>query len=179
MPNYKQALPTLATLRRIIQALLPVALLTCGLTLSTPANAVPLTNPTSNIAPVPNFLSEPHNPCVIHDDWPASNESLACDSYVLEAINNARSQLRVHALTLPTNFYSDTTPEQLFVILDLERTAIGRPAYLGLNASLSTEAAQRRHLNTDPAVVSSSKYPRPPTLRVPSLVAPGPPALTS
>ena len=147
-------------LGRSVRVLLPLSLSIFGLTLSSPASAVISINPAHNIAPVPNFLSSAgHNPCITNNNWPASNESLACDSYVLQAINNARAQLREHALTLPTNFYSDSTPEQLFVILDLERTAASHPAYLGLNASLSAEAAKAAAAKADPAVLPSSRYP--------------------
>jgi hypothetical protein len=55
-------------------------------------------------------------------------------------------------MVLPSNWYSLTPVEQLFVVANLERTARGMPAYLGLNAALSADAQQAAQTNSDPSV---------------------------
>jgi len=56
-------------------------------------------------------------------------------------------------LSLPTNWYRLSTAQQLFVILNLERTSLGFAPYLGLNAALTVEAqraaTQRRDAGED------------------------------
>lgn len=119
-------------------------------------------NPPANIAPSPNFLvSGPcsgspgaytcPNPCVTPQlSYPVLDNTGACSAYVLEAINNARATLGLDPLTLPTNWLALTTEEQLFVIVNLERTSLGYPPYLGLNAALSSEAQIAAANFTDP-----------------------------
>ena len=121
-------------------------------------------NPSANIAPSPNYLTSGTctqtatgwscaNPCISPSlAWPAVDNTPACTAYVLAAINNARSQEGVAAMVLPTNWYQLTTGEQLFVVLNLERTARGLPPYLGINAALSAEAQRAARLETDPSV---------------------------
>jgi hypothetical protein len=55
----------------------------------------------------------------------------ACNAFVERAINRARSTEDLAPVTLPTNWYSLTVPEQLFVLADLERTARGLPRISG------------------------------------------------
>ena len=55
-------------------------------------------------------------------------------------------------MVLPSNWYSLTTPEQLFVVANLERTARGLPPYLGINAALSAEAQRAAAAYGDPSL---------------------------
>jgi hypothetical protein len=57
-------------------------------------------------------------------------------------------------MVLPSNWYALTTPEQLFVVANLERTARGLPPYLGINAALSANAQRAAQSNADPSVAS-------------------------
>lgn len=86
--------------------------------------------------------------------WPVNDNDPACTNYLLESINNARSVEGLTAMVLPSNWYSLTTPQQLFVVANLERTARGFPAYVGLNAVLSAQAAIAARQNNDPQIAS-------------------------
>lgn len=57
-------------------------------------------------------------------------------------------------MVLPSNWFSLTTPEQLFVVADLERTARGLPPYLGINAALSANAQRAAGANSDPSIAA-------------------------
>ena len=57
-------------------------------------------------------------------------------------------------MVLPTNWFSLSDPEQLFVLADLERTARGLPPYLGLNAHLTAEAQLAASDDTDPSLAT-------------------------
>jgi hypothetical protein len=126
-------------------------------------------NPAANIAPNPNFLQTGHcnfangvwgcdNPCVAGSatalSWPGFTNGAACTNYVLQAINNARAAEGVRPMVLPTNWYSLTTGEQLFVVADLERTARGLPAYVGINSALTADAQHAAATNNDPSVAA-------------------------
>lgn len=127
------------------------------------------TNPAANIAPNPNFLSSGQctgsagaytcvNPCVTPSlTWPVLSTAMACTSYVLAAINNARTREGVAPMVLPANFASLTTAQQLLVVTNLERIARGYPPYLGLNANLNHEAMVAALRNDDPYLASGFK----------------------
>jgi hypothetical protein len=138
---------------------------------SPPATRVPqsIPNPAANIAPNPNFLQTGHctfangvwgcdNPCVVGSatalSWPGFTNGAACTNYVLQAINNARADEGVRPMVLPNNWYSLTTAEQLFVVADLERTARGLPAYVGINSALSANAQHAAATDNDPSVAA-------------------------
>jgi hypothetical protein len=53
-------------------------------------------------------------------------------------------------MALPSNWSRLTAPEQVFVLLDLERTGRGLPPFLGLNAALSKTAQRAAKLSEDP-----------------------------
>jgi len=131
-----------------------------------PASPSSIPNPVANIAPNPNFLQTGHctfanglwgcdNPCVTGSatalSWPGFTNGAACTNYVLEAINNARAAEGVRAMVLPSNWYSLTTAQQLFVVADLERTARGLPAYVGINSALTANAQHAAATNNDPS----------------------------
>ena len=123
-------------------------------------------NPSGNIAPSPNFLSSGsctkasgtwvcEDPCVTSSlTWPTFTNAPACTNYVLAAINNARTVEGLGPMTLPSNWYSLTTGQQLFVVTNLERTARGLPPYLGINAALSAEAQHAAATNNDPGIAA-------------------------
>ncbi len=128
-------------------------------------------NPSANIAPQPNFLSSGgcsgssgsyscENPCVSPAlTWPAYSGTPACTNYVLASYNHARSVLGLEPLVLPTNWYHLTIPEQLFVVLNLERQANHLPPYLGLNAALDSAALTAARRNADPSAVMAPAFP--------------------
>ena len=69
-----------------------------------------------NIATVPDQLSSSPSPC----NFCHHNNDFACTNYVLEALNHARAIEGVPATTRPANWHTLTTPEQLFVLADLD-----------------------------------------------------------
>ena len=102
-----------------------------------------------NISPVPNFDNPVGNPCSTQP----TNQSGACDSYLLAAINRARRVEGVSTpMVLPSNWGRLSVTEQLFVLADLERVGRGLPPYLGLNRALSANAADAAAHDADPTV---------------------------
>ena len=57
-------------------------------------------------------------------------------------------------MVLPTNWYTLTPQQQLFVVADLERTARGLPPYLGINSALSANSQRAAATNGDPSVAA-------------------------
>ena len=126
------------------------------------ARGLPLVPP-GNIAPVPDFLSSGPcttgpsgttcaNPCLGATlAFSPEVRSAACDDYVLSAIDAARTHLGEGPLRLPANWARLSVPEQLFTVLDLERTALGYPPYLGLNAALDRAALAAARRGSDPS----------------------------
>jgi hypothetical protein len=139
---------------------------------TTPVGAtgtLPPDNPAFNLAPTPNFLSSGachasssatpcSNPCVRMTGprqsqriaFPSFSGTPSCTQFVLRALNVARASEDLPAIVLPTNWYRLKPQEQLFVIVDLERTARGLPPYLGLNRRLHAEAQSSAVNLSDP-----------------------------
>jgi hypothetical protein len=150
---------------RGLSALLLVCLLV-GFT-GTPVTAVgllPLNNPKANFTPHPDFLTTVQctsapggwscaNPCASSQtaSLPVYTNSPTCTSYLLQIINAARKREHVQPMVLPTNWYSLSAGEQLFVLADLERTARGLPPYLGINKVLDRAAQNAAQRRTDPS----------------------------
>jgi hypothetical protein len=131
--------------------------------------ALTISNPAANIAPNPDFLQTGpcadtsgtwscDNPCVVGTasglSWPGFTSATACTTYVLSAINNARAIEGIRSMVLPSNWSSLTTQEQLFVVANLERTARGLPAYVGINSALSADAQHSAQTNSDPSIAA-------------------------
>lgn len=133
---------------------------------ATSAPAYTLSNPSQNIPSSPNILDGGSctgtpgaysctNPCITPTlTWPVFSGTPGCTQYALGAINNARAAIGEPALALPSNWYTLTIPEQLFVIADMERVGDGYPAYVGINANLTTEAQRAASANADPGLAS-------------------------
>ena len=144
---------------------------------ATPVGAtgnLPPSNPTANVAPSPNFNSSGlchntaaatpcANPCVRlvgassnrHPVFPAFSGTPTCTSFVLRALNVARTDEGLPAIVLPTNWFTLKPQEQLFVIVDLERTDRGLPPYLGLNRQLHATAQSAAAHEADPSYASN------------------------
>jgi hypothetical protein len=101
------------------------------------------TAPTSNIAPVPDFV----------DDCGAVSVSVACLNEALAAVDNARSDEGLPAITFSVpGFLALPANEQLFVITNLERTSRGLAPMLALTAQLNAVAAGGATADNDPAL---------------------------
>lgn len=131
----------------------------------------PLFNPTSNILPVPDFLSSGAaviangvatytNPCLSPGSltWPVVEHTTACDQYVLSAINTARARLHEPAMVLPSNWSRLSEIEQLFVAVNLERLGLGYPAYVGLSLTLNGAAQFAAARGNDPNLVDNAQF---------------------
>jgi hypothetical protein len=138
----------------------------------TPVGAIgtlPPDNPSTNLAPSPNFLSSGTcqasaiptpctNPCVrlvgppldLRAVFPSFTRAPSCTQFVLRALNVARAEENLPSIVLPTNWSHLSTQEQIFVIVDLERTARGLPPYLGLNRRLHASAQSAAVRGVDP-----------------------------
>ena len=153
--------------RSIFRVVISVVAIGTGVLATSAAFASSLSgpfNPSSNVTPSPNILSSGSctesqgsytctNPCVTSQlTFPVYTNDPTCTNYELEAINNALALEKVSPMVLPSNWYTLSVPQQLFVIADLERVLRGYPPYLGLNSSLSTEAQNAAASGTDPGL---------------------------
>ncbi len=133
------------------------------------AGILPPNNPATNLVPSPNFLSSGlchvtsivapcTNPCVrlsgprshLQPVFPSYSGTPSCTQFVLRALNGARASEGLPAIALPSNWFHLKPQEQIFVIVDLERTSRGLPPYLGLNRQLHAAAQSAAAHETDP-----------------------------
>ncbi len=103
----------------------------------------PPTDPSSNIAPSPNFLTS----C----SGTAYDDSSGCVSAVLGAIANARIQEGLPSMVLPTDWTQLSAPQQLFTATNLERTVRGLPPLSGMATALDQASQSAATQNTDPS----------------------------
>jgi hypothetical protein len=115
---------------------------------------VPPNNPSVNIPASPPVASFSGNPCL--PGFLAENNSVTCGNDALQAINAARAVEGVGPMTLPSNWFSLSIPEQLFVVTNLERVDRGLAPFTGILASLDADATTGALLGTDPPVVSGA-----------------------
>jgi hypothetical protein len=111
----------------------------------TPAalSVVGLGDPAVNVAPSPDFLAS----C----SGTAYDDSVGCVHAALSALNNARSESGLAAMALPTNWYSLTPAQQLFVVTNLERTVRGLRPLWAMASALDAAAAAGAQANGDAA----------------------------
>ncbi len=113
---------------------------------SQPATArgvLPPQDPPANIAPQPNFLASCSG--LQYDD------SSGCVGATLDAIANARRQEGLGPMTLPGDWGSLSPQQQLFVVTNLERTARGLGALVGMASALDQAATAGAAANGDPS----------------------------
>ena len=110
---------------------------------STPGAATPTStgNPSASIPPTPDFLDV----CYPH------TTSTTCTDEVVQATDTARAQEGLGPLHLPGDFSVLSPAEQLFVLTDIERVDRGLPPVVGLDPTLSVDAAGGAVANTDPS----------------------------
>jgi hypothetical protein len=118
---------------------------------------VPPRNPSANIAPDPNYndctasgVCTEGPPCYT-STLAAAFSSAACEQAELAAIDNARAKEGVGTMYLPGDFNSLSGPEQLLVVIDLERVARGLPPFVGIVASLDKVAQGGAQVSGQPA----------------------------
>jgi hypothetical protein len=105
---------------------------------------LPPRNPAASLWPAPSFLAS----CAQGDD------GAECNGVALAAIGHARQTLEnLGAMSFSLAGYEKLTPdEQLFVTVDLERTARGLPPVLVLSRSLNAVAQRGAQAGRDPAI---------------------------
>jgi len=103
---------------------------------------VPPNNPPANIPPNPNFL----------DDCSGTtfDNSQGCARATVQAIDNGRAQEGLAGMSLPSDWYSLTAQQQLYVATNLERTIRGLPALSGMATALDQSADQGAAQSEDP-----------------------------
>jgi len=113
---------------------------------------VPPQNPSSSLAPNPNFTDDGN--C----GFSALDNSTKCTNDVAQAVKNGRAVLESMApLSFDMSaFEAMTVPEQLFVIADEERTDRSLPPISGLTTQLDTVAQTGAADNADPSLSSST-----------------------
>ena len=79
-----------------------------------------------------------------------TDSSAPCLAAILTAVDNARAAEGVKAMTLPADFARLTIPEQLFVVVNLERVDRGLPPFVGLSAAMDANAAKGAADANDP-----------------------------
>jgi hypothetical protein len=84
----------------------------------------------------------------------AASQSQACIASALADIDTARAAEGVGPMRLPSDFALLTVPQQLIVIVNLERTARGLPAAHGPSQSLDRDAVAGAQQIADPAIPS-------------------------
>lgn len=77
-------------------------------------------------------------------------DSPGCTRAALAAIDRARAAEGVGPMYLPSYYPHLTVPEQLLVVVDLEREARGLPIFLGLSKALDADAQQGADQGRDP-----------------------------
>ena len=109
---------------------------------------VPPQNPSSSVAPSPNFTDDGN--CA----FGALDNSTKCTNETAAAVNNGRSTLEsMPPLSLSLSaFEAMTLPEQLFVIADEERVDRGLTPVTGLTTQLDDVAQTGATNNADPTV---------------------------
>jgi hypothetical protein len=120
--------------------------------LVTASGIVPPANPAKSLPPSPDFTGD--GAC----GYGVLNDSLTCNTTVLQAINNARLSLEnmTPASFNMSAFDAMTVPQQLFVVTNLERTNRGLPPIAGLTTQLDNVAQTGAAGNADPILSASS-----------------------
>lgn len=118
----------------------------------TGAVAPPIYNPPKSIPPNPDFLMS----C----SGTAYDNSTTCTNAVLAAIKYARANdgEKLGPMVLPSNWYSLTADEQMFVATNIERVDRGLPPFKGIATALTTAAQTAAADIEDPSIPQGFKF---------------------
>lgn len=96
-------------------------------------------------------------------DVPPHNPARNCDARAVNAltvtirsVDRCRAREKVGRLKLPSNYRRLTVPQQLLVVIDLERVNRGLAPIVGLSATLDAVAQQGADNETDPSFPEGS-----------------------
>jgi hypothetical protein len=133
------------------------------------ADIVPPSNPSSDDWAVPAYTFTPvnHHAYSANDlpvcwAWSATSSFLnrgntrRCTNRVLEATDRAEHVEGLPSVRLPTNFGSLTIPDQLLVLVDIERISRGEAPVLGVSSADNVFAQVGARDNTDPILPPSA-----------------------
>jgi hypothetical protein len=84
------------------------------------------------------------------------DNSPSCLAAVLQAINHAHALEGIRRMVLPTDFAQLSIPDQLFVVVNLERIDRGLPAFGGLTTALNRNAQRGADTADDPPDLGQS-----------------------
>ncbi len=105
----------------------------------TPLRGVPpdesltgMPDPRDNVAAVPDYTRSCASSGI--------DDSADCVAATLEAINHAHALEGVRPMVLPAGFAQMSTPDQLFIVINLERVDRGLPPFRGLTTALNRNA---------------------------------------
>jgi hypothetical protein len=148
----------MARLSKIAKSVAVAAVVALGVTAGnlTSASAAARTSPMpASIKPSPVFLKP--NVCGLS----GPNDTRACNSAILQAIDNARKTLKIpavlHSFSLVA-FDRLGPREQLLAIADIERTARGLAPIAGLTTQLDAVALAGARAQTDPSIPSFPRH---------------------
>jgi len=139
--------------------------------LASGAGTVPPQNPRSNIAAVPRYSIVNNKSYVVGAGLPACwawgkdnrlvprASSTTCVSDEIAATNRAQSAEGLGPITLPSNFATLSVPDQLLVMVDIERVSRGEVPVLGVSAQLNALAQRGAAAREDPSLPSTSYFP--------------------
>jgi hypothetical protein len=114
------------------------------------AGPLPPSNPSANMVTNPQYNGGGYV-CAYSAHY-VYKVTTACTAEMLQAINNAHAVENVKPMVLPTNWNSLTVPEQIYVVITLERVDRGLAPYLGINAALSGNAQAAAVAGHDPSL---------------------------
>ncbi len=115
---------------------------------------LPPADPTANVVAPPALVSAEQADCqaVPIDD------SAGCTQALLAEIDYGLATEGLAPMTLPSNWASLSVPEQIFVVVDLERVARGLQPFLGLNFAWDVDAQVGAFDNTDPPAPTGNPW---------------------
>jgi hypothetical protein len=99
-------------------------------------------DPPTNVGPQPDYFDI----CA----QSGIDTSTRCTAATLAALDHARALEGVGPMVLPTDFAQLTVPEQLFVVINLERVDRGLAPFVGLTAGLDGNARKGADAANDP-----------------------------
>lgn len=134
---------------------------------------LPPQNPSANLWAKPVYTFTPLNdtsyvvgqPLPACWKWGASGNFVAqgsvprCVDDAIAATDRAHRAEGLPAMRLPSNFAALSVPEQLLVLVDIERVSRGEPPVLGVSAALNVYAETGARRNTDPLLPSAAVVP--------------------
>jgi len=128
--------------------------------LATPARGyLPPANPPANIAPIPDYTFK-QGALYSDNDLPvcwltfsrSRPNNPSCLAAEVAATDRAHRIEGLPAIGLPRNFVHLSAPEQLLVIVDIERVSRGEPPVVGISARADQFAQRAAVANEDPSL---------------------------